>query len=290
MIHAATPGSKWPRRVAGAVLQEPVNSRSRSLLQVILIAVAVYGSVLVLLYYKQESLLFFPTRLPPDHRFSVPDVVERYVDVDGARLSALHFRQPNAKGLLFFLHGNGGSLEEWVTGTEFYRRTGFDLFIIDYRGYGKSTGRIESEAQMHADVRAAWLSIAPEYAGRKIVLYGRSLGTGLATKLATEVDAELLVLISPYSSLRDVARDHYPWVPSAVLRYPMPTDEWLPQVKMPVLIVHGERDGVIAIKHAERLHALVSSTEFVRLRGVEHNDVHMSTEYLETLAERMGKL
>jgi len=260
------------------------------LLQMILIAGAVYGGVLVLLYWKQESLLFFPTRLPHDHRFSVSDVVERPVDVDGARLSALHFRQPNAKGLVFFLHGNGGSLEEWVTGTEFYRRTGFDLFIIDYRGYGKSTGRIESEAQMHADVRAAWLSIAPEYAGRKIVLYGRSLGTGLATRLATDVEAHLLVLISPYSSLRDVARDHYPWVPSALLRYPLRTDEWLPRVKMPVLILHGERDSVIGIAHAERLHMLVPSTEFVRLQGVDHNDVHLSTEYLDKLAERIGNL
>jgi pimeloyl-ACP methyl ester carboxylesterase len=272
------------------VSQEPVDSPSRPLLSIVLIAIAVYGGVLVLLYWKQESLLFFPTRLPSDHRFGVPDVVERQVDVDGARLTALHFRQPNAKGLVFFLHGNGGSLEEWVTDTDFYRRTGFDLFIIDYRGYGKSTGRIEGEAQLHADVRAAWLSIANEYAGRKIVLYGRSLGTGLATRLAIDVDAHLLVLISPYTSLRDVARDHYPWVPSALLRYPMRTDEWLPRVKMPVLILHGDRDTVIGIAHADRLHALVPSTEFVRLKGVDHNDVHLSSEYLDRLEERIGKL
>jgi len=129
----------------------------------------------------------------------------------------------------FFLHGNGGSLQEWLTSTELYRRTGFDLFIIDYRGYGKSTGRIESEAQLHADVRAAWQAIAPEYAGKKMVLYGRSLGTGLATRLATEVHADLLVLVSPYSSLRDLAREHYSWVPGAVLRYPMRTTNGCPR-------------------------------------------------------------
>jgi len=250
-----------------------------------LIAVAIYGGVLLLLYWKQEFLLFVPTRLPPGHRFSVPGVVERTIDVEGATLSALHFRQPGAKGLVFFLHGNAGSLQEWVTSTDFYRRTGFDLFIIDYRGYGKSTGRIASEAQLHADVRAAWQTIAPEYAGRKIVLYGRSLGSGLATRLATEVDAHLLVLVSPYSSLRDVARDHYPWVPGSLLRYPMRTDEWLPQVRMPVLILHGERDSIIGIEHAERLHALHPASELVRLRGVDHNDVQLSQEYEQRLAE-----
>ena len=256
----------------------------------ILSVAGLYFGVLLLLYWQQERLLFLPTRLPPEHRFTVPGVVERAVPVDGASLSALHFKQPDAKGVVFFLHGNGGSLQDWVTNTDLYRRTGFDLFIIDYRGYGKSSGRIESEAQLHADVSAAWNFIAPEYAGRKVVLYGRSLGTGLATNLATEVKADLLVLVSPYSSLYAAARDHYPWVPGAVLRYPMRTDQWLPKVTMPVLILHGDRDTVIGIEHAERLAALKPGAEFVRLRGVAHNDVQTSGEYLEKLAERMGRL
>ena len=264
--------------------------RRRGLLLLILTAVALYASVLLLLYWKQELLLFAPTRLAPDFQFTVPDVVERKVEVDGATLSALHFRQPNAKGLVFFLHGNGGSLQEWVTATDFYRRTGFDLFMIDYRGYGKSTGRIESEAQLHADVRAAWQFIVPEYAGRKVVIYGRSLGSGLATRLATDVPADLLVLVSPYSSLLDVAHDHYPWVPRAVMRYPMRTDQWLPAVKMPVVMFHGDKDPVIGIGHAERLKALKPAVELVRLPGVAHNDVQLSEYYLEELARRYLQL
>lgn len=262
----------------------------RRLVSVILVVAASYGALLALLYWQQERLLFAPTRLPPDHRFTVEGVVERQVQVDGATLSALHFRQPDARGVVFFLHGNGGSLEEWVTGTEFYRRTKFDLFIIDYRGYGKSTGRITSEAQLHADVSAVWKAIAPEYAGRKVVLYGRSLGTGLATWLATQVEADLLVLVSPYSSLRDAAREHYRWVPPFVLRYPMRTDLWLPRVRMPVLMLHGDRDAVIGIDHAERLKALRPDADFVRLPGVGHNDVHLSREYVEALAKKVGGL
>jgi uncharacterized protein len=262
----------------------------RMILSLVLIAVGFYGGVLLLLYWKQELLLFAPERLPPGHQFTVPDVVERTVEVDGAALSALHFRQPNAKGVVFFLHGNGGSLQNWLLSTDFYRRTGFDLFMLDYRGYGKSTGRIESEAQLHADVRAAWKLVAPEYAGRRIVLYGRSLGTGLATNLATEVNADLLVLVSPYSSLRDAGRDHYPWVPAVVMRYPMHTDQWLPKVKMPVLILHGDRDTVIGFAHAQRLQALKPDAELVTVHGAAHNDVHLSAEYIEALATRFGRL
>ena len=71
-------------------------------------------------------------------------------------MHALHITQLAPRGLLFFIHGNGGDLSTWATGIDFYRKVNYDLFIFDYRGYGKSTGRIESEAQLHADVRAAW--------------------------------------------------------------------------------------------------------------------------------------
>lgn len=263
---------------------------SRGLAGLGVVALLLYAGVLGLLYWKQEALLFAPVRLPEDHAFAIAGIVERRIVVPGAVLSALHFRQPDAKGVVFFLHGNAGSLQQWLTSTDFYRRTRFDLFMIDYRGYGKSSGRIESEAQLHADVRAAWNAIAPEYAGRKRVVYGRSLGTGLATYLAREAQADLLVLVSPYSSLRDVAREHYPWVPGALLRYPMRTDLWLPQVAMPVLILHGEADTVIGLEHAQRLAALSPGCLLVRLPGVGHNDVHRSREYLETLAARLAEL
>jgi len=312
MIHAAAPGSNrcaaaartpcaarkpvsgiGPERAMNSIslpTRSAASSRQRRLLRLLLSAVAIYGAVVLLLYWNQEFLIFRPGRLPPEYRFTVPDVVERRVEVDGATLSALHFRQPNAKGLVFYLHGNGGSLRDWLTNTDFYRRTGFDLFMIDYRGYGKSTGHIQSEAQLHADVRAAWNAITPEYAGRKLVVYGRSLGTGLATKLASEVDADLLVLVAPYSSLRDVARERYPWVPVFMLRYPVRTDEWLPRVRMPVLLLHGTRDDVLAVEHSERLHAVKPDAEFVPLRDIGHNDVHLSREYVEKLAERVGRL
>ena len=126
------------------------------------IAGAVYLALLALLWFGQEKLIFLPTPLPADHRFGHgADVHEAWVDVPGARLHALHLRLPRPDGVVFHLHGNAGNLDGWFAQPEFYRRLNLDLFMLDYRGYGKSGGRITSEAQLHADVRAAWQQIAP---------------------------------------------------------------------------------------------------------------------------------
>ncbi|WP_162911066.1 alpha/beta fold hydrolase [Azohydromonas sediminis] len=125
------------------------------------VAAGAYAAVLALLWAAQERLIFMPQPLPAAHRFAFgPDVHETWVDVPGARLHALHLQLPAPAGLVFFLHGNAGNLDGWFADVGFYRRAGHDLFMPDYRGYGKSSGRIDSEAQLHADVRAAWASEA----------------------------------------------------------------------------------------------------------------------------------
>jgi pimeloyl-ACP methyl ester carboxylesterase len=264
--------------------------RGHVLLTLVGIPLLLYGVAIGAIYLRQESLLFFPAPLAADHGFGLDGVVERTVEVDGAKLHALHFRQPGAKGFVFFLHGNAGNNASWLTDTAFYRRTGYDLFLLDYRGYGKSTGRIDSEAQLHADVDAAWKVVAPEYAGRKKVIYGRSLGSGPAARLATHVDADLLVLVSPYASLRELAAQYYAWVPTAVLRYPLATRDWLPQARMPVLLIHGEDDEIIPFVHAERLQQLRPDAELLRLPGVHHNDIQLSPLYDARLATRLAAL
>src|SRR6267378_4894014 len=133
--------------------------------------------LLGLVYLRQEKLIFFPEPLPADFPLAIPDVEQVLIRVDGATLLALHLKLPRPKGVVFFLHGNAGNLADWFVDTPLYRSANFDLFMIDYRGYGKSSGRIESEEQLHADVRKAWDIVAPLYAGKRIVIYGRSLGT-----------------------------------------------------------------------------------------------------------------
>ena len=249
-----------------------------------------YGFAVAAVALLQERLLFFPQPLPKSHRFELADVIERSIEVPGATLSALHFRQPGARGLIFFLHGNGGNNELWLPDTEQYRRVQYDVFMLDYRGYGKSTGRIESEQQLHADVLAAYRSVAGEYAGRPVVLYGRSLGTGLAAKLATDVEPPLLVLVSPYTSVRDAGREFYPWVPPFVIRYPLPTSTWLPRVTAKVLLLHGGRDAVIPLAHSRRLKAIRPDAELVVVEGASHDDIHAFPRYIAALTGNLDAL
>jgi uncharacterized protein len=244
----------------------------------------------LLLYLFQTKLLFHPERLPPDFDFGVPGAVERFIDVPGARLSALHAVFPGSKGLVFYLHGNAGSLATWFTDTDEYRRVGFDLFMVDYRGYGKSTGRIRDEAQMHADVMAAWESVAPAYAGRPVVVIGRSLGSGLAARLAVRVRPALTVLVSPYWSMVELARAHYPWAPAVLVRFRLETWRDLPAVRGPVLFLHGARDALIPPGHSQRLMALCESAQMKVTSGAAHNDVQDFPEYRRELEARLAAL
>jgi uncharacterized protein len=263
----------------------------RSIATGLALVALLYGAVLALLWFQQERLLFQPQVLPASHRFDTgPDVHEVWVDVPGARLNALHLRLPQPRGVVFFLHGNGGSLDNWFVNLDFYRQAGMDLFMVDYRGYGKSSGRITSEAQLHDDVRAAWRSVAPRYAGLPRVFFGRSLGTGLAAALAAKEAPELTVLVSPYFSMEALATEHYPWVPAAVLRYPLRTDQWLPQVRGPVLLVHGELDRLIEPSHSSRLQALWPASQRVVVPGAGHNDLQQFPAYSDALALALDAL
>lgn len=255
-----------------------------------------YVLVLGALWLRQEALLFYPQALPADHRLATaPDVNEVSIEVPGATLSALHLRLPQPRGVVFFLHGNAGHLGSWFSRPDWYRRANVDLVMVDYRGYGKSTGRIESEAQLRADVRAAWEHFAPMYAGRPVVVYGRSLGSGLAVGLAEQLGAAgrppaLTLLVSPYTSLRDLAREVYPWVPSAVLRYPMDTAALLPRLKGPVLLVHGGRDTLIPPAHSLALQRLRPQTRVEILPQAGHNDVQEDPRYEQILMNALTQL
>lgn len=255
--------------------------------------VVMYGVVLAGIGLKQEDLLFHPEPLPAGFSFAglyppEQDFEELRIPVDGAELNALLFRQPASRGLVFYLHGNAGNLVSWTRNIAFYRQLGFDLFMLDYRGFGKSSGRIASEAQLHADVRAAWARVAPAYAGKPVVILGRSLGSGLATRLAADVTPALLVLVTPYTSVERLATEQFPLVPAALLKYPLRTDELIGEVKSPILIAHGDADELIPFDHARQLAAASGKrATLLRVDGARHGDIHQFPAYLAGLSQRM---
>jgi len=255
----------------------------------LIIALCAYLLIMATLYFFQEKLLFPAEKLPKDYQF-INDYAfdEVFIPVgekkDKATLHALHFKRPNPKGLVFFLHGNSGSLRTWATGIGFYERVNYDLFIIDYRGYGKSTGAITSQQQLINDVKQAWQVASAQYSDKPIVIYGRSLGTGLATILAKEVQPDLLALVSPFSSMTDIAKAQYPFVPSWLLRYPLRTDKIIGDVKSKIAFIHGSEDGFIPLSHSKKLQSLSKSTDtLITIEGAAHNDIHQFDEYKNAL-------
>jgi len=275
----------------------PRTPRRRWLRSLLAAPVVVYGAALAAIGLKQEDLLFHPEPLPADFSFAglyppEQDFEELRTPVEGgAELSALLFRQPDSRGLVFYLHGNAGNLVGWTRNIGFYRQLGFDLLMLDYRGFGKSTGRITSEAQLHADVRAAWAKVAPAYTGKPVVILGRSLGSGLATRLATEVTPALLILVTPYSSVERLATEQFPLVPAALLKYPLRTDQLIGQVSSPILIAHGDADELIPFDHARQLAAASGGrATLLRVEGARHGDIHEFPAYLDGLSQRIRAL
>ncbi|MBQ0961545.1 alpha/beta fold hydrolase [Ideonella sp. 4Y11] len=234
----------------------------------LLAALALLGGLLwvlalVALWFGQERLLFHPVPLADTVALSrEPDVSERFVEVPGARISVLELRRPRPDGVVFFLHGNSGHLKEWFTDGGPYRRANLDLVMMDYRGFGKSSGRIASQAQLQADVEAVWQSVAARYAGLRVIVYGRSLGSGLAAAWAAQHQPALTVLVSPYESMQALAAQHYPWVPSALLRYPLRSDQALAQQ--------------------------APQARLVVIPGAAHDDVHRFASYQAVLARALS--
>jgi uncharacterized protein len=261
----------------------------------ILIALAV-ALPLAWIWLNQEKLLFFPDRLPAGYRLANdPDVTELEVPVDGARLSVLHLRLPQPKGVVFFLHGNAGNLSGWFSNAAFYREANFDLVMPDYRGYGKSTGRIQSEEQLLSDVRAVWDHVAPRYVGRRVVIYGRSLGTALAAELSSQLSAsgrpaDLTVLVTPYSSIRELASEIYPVLPQFLVRYPLETAERARGIGGPIVLYHGDRDELIPLRHSERLQTALPNAQLTVVIGARHNDIQEFPAYRQHFMDALRSL
>ncbi|WP_426060537.1 alpha/beta fold hydrolase [Hymenobacter sp. B1770] len=259
----------------------------KALLLVFSIVLVLYVALCCVLYFKQESLLFFPNQLRADYEFRFSgDFEERWIPTpDGPRLHGLLFRAPQSKGLVFYLHGNGGALDSWGEAADTYTRLGYHVFMLDYRGYGKSEGKITSQQQLLSDVQTAYQHLLPEYPESQTVILGYSVGTGPATWLAAQQRPKLLILQAPYFSLRDLATHLYPFVPGFLVRYPLPTNELIKQVKAPVVLFHGDQDEVIYYESSLKLKALLKpEDQLIVLPGEGHNGMTDNSLYQRELA------
>ncbi|KOS06207.1 hypothetical protein AM493_09320 [Flavobacterium akiainvivens] len=242
------------------------------------IVLALYALVLVLLYFYQEKLLFHPEVIGKDTALMLPKgVSEEYIAMaDGVKLNGLLLRNKNAKGLVFYLHGNGGNAAGWGESILYAFPEAYDLFVLDYRGYGKSEGTIQSEAQLIIDVTTAFDYIVKKYDYKSVVVDGYSIGTGPATQLAAKRDVKALILQAPYYSLSELIDTKVPLVPDFVKRYKLETCNYITKVKAPVYIFHGTEDKLIPYSNCQRLKQAAPDITVIPIRGVGHNGINES--------------
>jgi len=244
-----------------------------------LYALVLYAGFVGLLYFFQRGLMYFPDRVrTPPAAAGFPQATEHTLATeDGERVLVWHVPPRENRPVVLYFQGNGGGLPLRVSRFQALVTDGTGLVALSYRGYGGSSGR-PSEQGLIADGRAVHDFAIERYAPSRLVLWGESLGGGVAVVLATERPVGKIVLEAPFTSAADVAASVYPFVPVRLLmKDQFRSDERIGRVSVPVLIMHGERDKVVPFSLGERLHALVRSEKrFVRFPNGGHEglDAH----------------
>jgi fermentation-respiration switch protein FrsA (DUF1100 family) len=246
--------------------------------RLLLIAVATYAALLGLLFVKQRDLMYprNPARAETAG-VDLPALEEVSLTAsDGERLVAWVVPPREGKPVLLFFHGNAGNFGRSWRQARFRALTedGTGLFAVNYRGYGGSTGA-PSEAGLHLDARAAYGAAVERFGAGRLIGYGESLGTGVVLKLAAEAPLAAVILEAPYLSTAAVAQGVYPFVPvGALMLDQFRSDEVIGRVRAPLLVLHGERDGVIPFAQGQALYAMANEPKrFLRFPSGGHEDL-----------------
>ena len=252
-----------------------------------LIALLLIVGILIGVYILQERLAFSPEKLPQDFKYTFEGNWEEvyFTTEPGIVLNALHFKAEASKGLVLYFHGNAGSLKKWGSVGQNFTPLGYDVLVMDYRGYGKSTGKIKKEADLHYDAAFIYKKMAEQYPKDKIVILGYSMGSGVASELAVNHSPSKLLLIAPFYNLTEAAKYAYPTLPSWLLRYKFANDENLQKVKCPVYLFHGTGDTRVPYDHSVRLEQLADSIKLYTIGDSNHRNITQYPAYHAALAE-----
>lgn len=261
-----------------------------ALLSVVLL---IYIGICVFFYWKQESFLFHPrpTAIDFQYDFSYPYEELWFDTPNNGRIHGLKFKAENPKGVVFYLHGNAGSLRDWGWVYLDFVPRGYDFVVIDYRTYGKSTGRLSQE-NMIQDALFVYDAVSENYPVDQRIIFGRSIGTGIAVQLAAQRDAKALILETPYHSIKDIVSRLAPFFPlDILLRYPLKSYQYINTIYYPKYIIHGDADQVVPYRSGLNLFESDTSglVEFITVPGGQHNDLANFKEYNNLLDRIMGK-
>ena len=265
-----------------------MKQRGKKLLYLTIITLVVTVSALGCAGLFQHRLIFFPDRLDKDEDLSWTGASEEVfvTTEDGARIHGLFFEAPEtSQGVVLYFHGNAGSVASWHQVAQRLVGHDVDVFLVDYRSYGKSRGDL-SEQGLYFDGQATYEHLRERgYAPEEILVHGRSLGSAVATWVAVEYPVAGLVLETPFTDLKSLARDIFPiGFPERLFRYHFDNMGRARHIDVPTWVVHGTRDDIVPIGHGQLVYEeLPRAWKFTVIEGGGHNNLMTFDDYRRDL-------
>ena len=247
-----------------------------------------------LLKYFQEKVVFLPVILPHDHTYDFENDFEEYLwdtPFDG-KINVLHFRIENPKGVIAYFHGNADNLHRWGKIAVEFTKFGYDVLVMDYRGYGKSSGP-RNEEYLYSDAQFFYDFAKENYGENKIIVYGRSLGGAFATKIAGENQPKMVILEATFYNLQDIVNR---WLPGKItdkvspkMTYHFLSNQNILKIKVPLYHFHGTKDSVVPLKSGKKLFEVFEkehpkiAKKFIEIKGGTHEDLIKYDEFVEEM-------
>jgi pimeloyl-ACP methyl ester carboxylesterase len=258
---------------------------------IIIVIISTYLGFILLFFFFQHFLFFRPEILSPSfkYNYSFPFEELEFEMEDGAKINGIYFTVPSSRGVVFYLKGNSRSIKGWGKFAKDFLSNGYDFIMIDYRGFGKSTGK-RSQSRLFNDSQFMYKWIKDRYPEEKIILYGRSLGSGVAARISSWNSPKLLILDSPYFSFYYNTRRYLFWTPLKwILRYTIRTDKYLKKTQCPIHIIHGNKDRLIPFNQSLKLRDLYpDKIKLHEIDGAGHNDLQDFENYYHTLYDSLN--
>lgn len=200
---------------------------------------------------------------------------------DGATIHGMRFFANEAsKGVVLYFHGNAGNLDRWKNVAHHFTDRGYDIFIPDYRGFGKSEGK-RNESTLMNDALLVYDYLKELYPDDEIIVYGKSIGSAFASYVGGERNPKILMLETPFFSMKDLFYTYYPWFPRLfVFKYKMESWRYLKGSKVPIIVIASGKDQVVPFKCASKLRTIMKpQDEFILVKEGKHSDLAMYDQY-----------
>jgi len=263
-------------------------SRKKKIFRWIKVFLLLYAIIGIALYYLQDYILFQPVAIGKSHRydFSNPhrEINIPYNNETNINIIQFTAKDSAAKGVVLYFHGNRKNIGWYAKYAPNFTMNDYEVWMIDYPGFGKSTGKF-TEQRLYDYALQLYKLARAKYDPSRIVIYGKSMGTGIAAQLASIRDSKYLVLETPYYSMTSLISHYFPIYPiGKIIHYHLPTNEYLEKVTAPIVILQGTDDGIVPFSNAEQLKSVLKNKdEFVAIQNGSHNNLNDFTLFHQKL-------